>query len=205
MTAAFQALSRVWRQSRLPRSVKIKLYRSTVEPHFTYCGGALALWKSEMEKLDLLHRKQLWYVLGVYYPAHVSNTEVYKQSGSVPVSVKCVAARVSLMGHVLLGATGSERKAYRATTAFFQRRVAQEDPRARSRQGRVLMTIPRVLHLDMQLVGRAKRATVFGAEGLETGTDLAKVKLVAANREKWKRSVENLREEAVRRRYEGIR
>ena len=50
----------------------------------------------------------------------------------------------------------------------------------------------------MQFVGKAKRATVPGAEGLETGTDLTKVKLVAANREKWKRSVESWREEAVR-------
>ena len=81
-------------------------------------------------------------------------------------------------------------------TAYFRRRTAQEkDPRARTRGGTVLTTIPRVLHLDMQLVGRTKRATVLGAEGLETGTDLAKVKLVAANREKWKRNVESLREE----------
>ena len=39
---------------------------------------------------------------------------------------------------------------------------------------------------------------MFGTEGLETGTDLAKLKLVAANREKWKRNVECLREEAMR-------
>ena len=39
---------------------------------------------------------------------------------------------------------------------------------------------------------------MFGAEGLETGTDLAKMKLVAANREKWKRNVECLRDEAMR-------
>ena len=50
-------------------------------------------------------------------------------------------------------------------------------------------TVPRVLHLlDMQLVGIARRAAMFGAVGLETGTDLAKLTLVAANREKWKRS-----------------
>ena len=50
----------------------------------------------------------------------------------------------------------------------------------------------------MQLVGRAKRAAMFGTEGLETGTDLAKLKLVAVNREKWKRCVDSLREKAVR-------
>ena len=84
-------------------------------------------------------------------------------------------------------------------TAHFRRRAAQgEDPRARTRRGRALTTVTGVLHLDMQLVGRAKRAAMFGAEGLETGTDLAKVKLVAASREKWKRNVESLREEAMR-------
>ena len=56
VTAALQALSRVWRQSKLPRAMKVKLYRGMVEPHFTYCGGALALRKTEMEKLDALHR-----------------------------------------------------------------------------------------------------------------------------------------------------
>ena len=39
--------------------MKVKLYRGMVEPHFTYCGGAMALKKTEMEKLDALHRKQL--------------------------------------------------------------------------------------------------------------------------------------------------
>ena len=50
----------------------------------------------------------------------------------------------------------------------------------------------------MQLVGKARRAAMFGAEGLETGTDLAKLKLVAANREKWKRNVECLRDAAMK-------
>ena len=39
---------------------------------------------------------------------------------------------------------------------------------------------------------------MFGAEGLETGTDLAKLKLVAANRKKWKHNVECLRDEAMK-------
>ena len=199
VTAAFQALSRVWRQSKLPRAMKVKLYRGMIEPHFTYCGGAIALKKTEMEKLDSLHRKQLRYVLGVFYPAHLSNIEVYNQAGTLPVSVKCVAARMSLMGHVLRGSAESDRVAYTAMTAYFRRRAVQgENPRARTRRGRLLTTIPRVLHLDMQLVGKARRLAMFGAEGLENGTDLSKLKLVAANREKWKRNVECLSAEAMR-------
>jgi hypothetical protein len=199
VAAAFQALTRVWKQSKLPRAMKVKLYKSMVEPHFTYCGGAIALRKTEMEKLDALHRKQLRYVLGVFYPAHLSNVEVYSQAGTTPVSVKCVAARLLLMGHVLRGAADGDRAAYSAMTAYFRRRAAQgEDPRARTRRGRALTTVPRVLHLDMQLVGKAKRAAMFGAEGLETGTDLAKLKLVAANRKKWKHNVECLRDAAMK-------
>ena len=143
--------------------------------------------------------KQLRCVLGAFYPAHLSNVEVYTQACTVPVSVKCVAARASLMGHVLCVAVVSERAAYSAMVSYFRRRAAQgEDPRVRTRRGRVLTTVPRLLYLDMQLVGRARRAAMFGAEGLETGTDLAKLKLVAANQEKWKRNVECLREEAMR-------
>ena len=197
VAAAFQALTRVWKQSKLPRAMKVKLYKSMVEPHFTYCGGAIALTKTE--KLDAMHRKQLRCVLGVFYPAHLSNVEVYNQAGTIPVSVKCVAARLSLMGHVLRGAADSDRAAYSAMTAYFRRRAAQgEDPRARMRRGRVLTMVPRVLRLDMQLVGKARRAAMFGAEGLETGTDLAKLKLVAANREKWKCNVECLRDAAMK-------
>ena len=152
-----------------------------------------------MEKLDAMHRKQLRCVLGVFYPAHLSNVEVYSQAGTIPVSVKCVAARASLMGHVLRGAAVSQRAAYSAMVAYFRRRAAQgEDPRARTRRGRVLTMVPRLLHLDMQLFGKVRRAAMFGAEGLETGTDLAKMKLVAANREKWKSNVECLRDEAMR-------
>jgi len=103
------------------------------------------------------------------------------------------------MGHVLRGAADSDRAAYSAMTAYFRRRAAQgEDPRARTRRGRVLTTVPPVLYLDMQLVGKARRAAMFGAAELETGTDLAKLKLVAANREKWKRNVECLCAEAMR-------
>ena len=105
-----------------------------VEPHFTYCGGAIVLKKTEMEKLDAMHCKQLRCVLGVFYPAHLSNVEVYSQAGTLPVSVKCVAARLSLMGHVLRGAADSDRVAHSAIKAYFRRRVAQgEDPRAKTR------------------------------------------------------------------------
>ena len=96
----------------------------------------MALRKTEMEKLDALHRKQIQYVRGVGYPAHMSNVEVYKQAGTIPVSVKCVVVRVSLMGQVLRGAAGSERVAYIAMTAYFRRRAAQgEDPRLGSHDG----------------------------------------------------------------------
>ena len=48
-TATFQALNRLWRRSKLPRAMKVKLYRGMEEPHFTYCGGAMALRKTETQ------------------------------------------------------------------------------------------------------------------------------------------------------------
>ena len=67
-----------------------------------------------------------------------------------------------------------------------------------TRRESVLTTWPRQLKLDMLRIVKVQRATMFGVEGLAMGNDLLKIKLVAQNRDKWKRNVEIIREAALK-------
>ena len=142
-----------------------------------------------MEKLpgwriddDALHRTEAAAVRTgpgrsvLLYPAgaHIRHRSVHQASGNhSSVGQVCGSERLTVTHHGTCSSRSSKQRASGAQRDDGgQHRAQGDDPRARTRRGRVLTTIPRVLHLDVQLEGTAKKTAMFGAEGLETGTDL---------------------------------
>ena len=67
--AALTKLLNVWiKGDKIKRKTKLKLYRSLVKSILVYNCGTWALTKSEEEKLNAFHRKQLRKVLNIKYP-----------------------------------------------------------------------------------------------------------------------------------------
>jgi ABC-type ATPase involved in cell division len=53
-----------------------------VLPHFRHDGGAIVLKRAEMDQLEAQHRNHLRRLIGVYYPDHIANQDLYERTGA---------------------------------------------------------------------------------------------------------------------------
>jgi len=63
--------------------------------------GTWGLTQQWTDKLDAPHRQHLRRLLGIFYPNHISNTDLYEKCQAEPLSRYVKKARWSLLGHVL--------------------------------------------------------------------------------------------------------
>ena len=101
-TIALVKLNNVWiRKDRIKKNTRLKLYRTLVKCLLTYNCGTWALTKTEEEKLDSFHRKQLRKILGIKYPVIITNKSLYKKCNETPLSLQILESRWRLFGHIL--------------------------------------------------------------------------------------------------------
>ena len=55
-------------------------------PILIYNGNSWGISKTQWNKIDIFHRKQLKQVLNIYHPRHISNTGLYSTIQSIPLS-----------------------------------------------------------------------------------------------------------------------
>ncbi|KAK3788177.1 hypothetical protein RRG08_052142 [Elysia crispata] len=100
--AALTKLLNVWiKGDKIKRKTKLKLYRSLVKSILVYNCGTWALTKSEEEKLNAFHRKQLRKVLNIKYPVKITNSSLYNKCEEHPLSIYILENRWRLFGHIL--------------------------------------------------------------------------------------------------------
>jgi hypothetical protein len=187
---AFAGLIRIWsRRSDISIGLKVRLYNAVVKPHLTYNAAASAYTGKQVEALDRLHRRQLRRVLNVYYPAHISNAEVYERTGAHPISIDIAKMRWSFFGHVLRQPI--ETPANRVMKNYYKRREDDGGQlRVATQRSRCLTTVPRLLQRDLSTLPPADRNNFFGgATTLSIGADLEKLRRLAQNRTLWKKAV----------------
>ena len=155
-------------------------------PFYTHSAESLVLKRTELDKLDAHHRKQLRRLIGVFYPEHIANEKVYEKTNTRPISVEIAKARWTLMGHLFRRAK-DKIPAYQVMETHFKRKENQaEIPRNKTRRGRLLTTIPRLLQLDIQKVKNStQKLNLFGVKDLDCGSDLLLLKMKAENRVNW--------------------
>jgi len=187
--AAFNAMHRVWlKKYKTSVKIKMRLYNSCVRSRLLYNAGVSAYTRIQLDRIDAAHRRHLRRLLGIYYPERISNQELYKQTESKPISVDITELRWTMLGHTLR--LPEETPGNTAIKQYYRRKVEQTDiPRKSTRRGRVLTTIPRLLQLDIQKLGKLIRKDNFAIRELKTGGDLVLLKLKAGNRDNWKKSV----------------
>ena len=99
---AINKLNNIWvRKDKIKQTLKVKLYKSLVKPIILYNSGTWGLTKKEEESLNCFHRQQLRRVPNVKYPAHMSNEQVYRQTGENVLSLEVLRNRWKIFGHVL--------------------------------------------------------------------------------------------------------
>ena len=191
-STAFGGLYRIWlRKTDISVAMKLRLWRAIVRPHFLYNAAAATYLTKEVEALDSLQRRQLRIILGVRYPAHLSNEETHRRSEEPPISQQIVEARWTNLGHILR--REQDRPAKKVMRKYFvKKEYPDQDNRAVSNRSKLLTTIPRILQRDLNKLSNANCREYFAITNLTTSKDFATLQNKAQNRSVWRRGVEKI-------------
>ena len=101
-SSAYGRMYSLWlRRGKVSEQRRIRLYNALVLPVLLYNCGAWGLTAAQAESLNVFHRKQLRRLIGIVYPARISNTELYERCNTEPLSDIVDRRRWQLTGHIL--------------------------------------------------------------------------------------------------------
>lgn len=168
---------KIWpRRHFISLKTRIRIYNSFVLPVLTYNLAACALSPFLADKLDAFHRKQLRLVTGTLWPERVTNSELYKMTGTCPISSLARLRRWIFFGHVCrLPADAPAKMAMRSfflASSFLRRR-----------RGRPASCLQKVLAADLE------KSFSQHHRKLEMLSDLTALERLAQTREDWMRFV----------------
>jgi hypothetical protein len=125
---------------------------------------------TERDKMDAHQRNLLRRLLGIFYPAKIGNIALHERTHTIPTSVAIKYARWRLMGHILR--LDEDIPSYKTMMAYFKTRQGDipEPRRPKTRRGRLVTTIARIL--DQDLKDFADAAHQFGTKLLTDGSHL---------------------------------
>ena len=168
--AALHKLTSVWiRGDKIKTVTKMKLYRTLVKSILLYNCGTWALTKTEEEKLDTFHRKQLKRVLNIRYPTTIKNESLYRITNERPISLDILEQRWRLFGHIMR--RNPEIPANKAMTAYFEKS-------GNPFRGRPITTLPVLLNQNL--------GTLENEMTLKSASDLQKLTALAQDRQRWR-------------------
>jgi hypothetical protein len=106
----------IWR-SKLTFATKIRLYNTFVLPVLMYGSEAWTMTASDSAKLDACDQSCLRKICGVHWSQHVTNAEIRRRTGQLPVSKLIAKRRLELFGHIARSDPASDTRRAVAATA----------------------------------------------------------------------------------------
>ena len=194
--SAYNGQMNIWKHKSISEAAKIKIFKVTVQCHYTQSGAAIVMKKRELDKMDTHQRSLLRRLLGIFYPARIGNIELYQRAHTTPVSVQIKNARWRFLGHVFR--LDENIPLFRSMKEYFKTRQGfiPEPRRKKTRRGRLLTTIARIL--DKDLKDFAYSAHHFGTGQLTEGTHLLLLRASAQNNEHWTNATECMKEDDMK-------
>ena len=93
---ACNSMDNIWKSS-LPRSLKIRLFTTTIEPVLTYGAEAWTLTTNMKRVLDGCYTRFLWKALNINWKSHITYKEL--NGNLLPVSERLRSRRLRFAGH----------------------------------------------------------------------------------------------------------
>jgi hypothetical protein len=105
-------LERVWKHANIPKTKKVKIYESCIEPKLMYGLESLWLRKAERARLDALQARCLRRALGIphAYMSRVSNASVLFEADRRPLSQELLRRQLNLYGKVAIMDDGAPQR-----------------------------------------------------------------------------------------------
>jgi len=98
---AYAPLNPVWRSRTYSKHTKLRIFKSCVISTLLYGAEMWRVTSTDMERLDIFHRKCLRRILGIFWPYTISNCELYERAREGPISETLKVRRWRWIGHVL--------------------------------------------------------------------------------------------------------
>ena len=99
---AFRRTYALWlRKNHVSIDRRGRLYEAFVLPALLYNCCTWAATKACLDRLGAFHRRQMRSLLGIRYPARISNAALYKKCHSSPISETIARCRLTMRGHTL--------------------------------------------------------------------------------------------------------
>jgi len=100
-SGAFSQLGKIWNNSSILLSTKIRIYEAAVLTILTYGSEVWVTTKAQMSRLEVFHQRCLRRILRVRWFHHVSNISVFQQTETTNIEAVVAASRLRWLGHVL--------------------------------------------------------------------------------------------------------
>ena len=98
---AFAALRGTWRSKNISQKTKIRLFKSNVLSTLLYGAESWKMTKTISHKLEVFQNRCLRRILRIYWPQTISNYELRRRTGTVPITQQVQKKRWKWIGHVL--------------------------------------------------------------------------------------------------------
>ena len=123
---ALTRMNLIWKKKHyIKTNTRLKLYSTVVLPHLTYNTHAVPLTQAETDILERQHRKHLRKILGIFYPKTIGVSNVYKVTGTQPISIYLIRKRWEFLGHILR--MDEETPANKAMRIFYAKKIPEDE------------------------------------------------------------------------------
>ena len=180
----------IWvRKDKIQLTTRLRLYKSLVKPILLYNCGTWGITKTEEDKLDAFHRKQLKQLLGIRWPTKITNSSLYKKTNEKPISITIREARWKLFGHILR--REQTIPANKAMEFYF------EETTTKGFRGKPRTTLPEVLKQDLERFynntePQHRDHNYTKKIKLNKIEDLEELRIIAENRKEWKKLIDGI-------------
>jgi hypothetical protein len=136
---------KIWSNNKYINSgTKLKLYNAFIKPILLYNSATLTAAQININKMDIIHRKHLRIIFGIFYPNIVSNSNLYKISNSRPITDEIFISRWKYIGHLLRQSI--KHPAFNVMQNFYQQASPNKNYKGRK------ITLPKQINNDLKLI-----------------------------------------------------
>ena len=163
--STFARLRNIWKSKKIRRGTKIRLYKTLVLPVLLYGSETWKMNKSNDNAVNVFHHDCLRCIMNINWQDRIRTTELLTRSKTKPMSVEIKRRRWKFIGHIL------------RQDRFNDSNIALTWRPEGRRRGRPKTTWRRTVEVEREEAG---------------WSDWGAVRRAAADRVKWRRSVEAL-------------
>jgi len=168
-SATFKSMWNLWKQhSHIGLALRIRLYNAFVLPILLYNSGTWGTTVADILSMETCHRHHLRSILGIRWPDHITNSDLYHRTGSTPIGEYVVNARWRLFGHILR--LEEQAPAQQAMMEYFDTTTCS------GFRGRPITTLPVTINNDLKKAGERPMKSL---------SDLNALQKLAACRKEW--------------------